>query len=154
MTKENNELKFETIWEVQKIKMIETDMKKERFIVNNPDKCADFLYEEIGTLDREVLCLLTLDTKAVVTSFSIIHVGGLAVSLVEPLYVFKTAILKNASSIIIAHNHPSGNPSPSPEDIELTKRIVECGKILKINLADHLVIGNNSYVSLRGQGFI
>jgi DNA repair protein RadC len=123
--------------------------------ISSPYKSFDVLKEFIGDSDREVLSVLTLDTKNKITSITAASVGSLNSSIVHPREVFKTAILGNASSIIIGHNHPSGDPTPSKEDISITLRLKECGKILGIELLDHIIIGNdNNYISLKEKGFL
>lgn len=100
-------------------------------------------------LEREVLTLLTLDLKKKPINVSVISMGTLNASLVHPRDVFKMAVLSNASAIIVAHNHPSGNVEPSEQDLQVTQRIQEAGALLGIELVDHIVIGENKYYSLR-----
>ena len=83
-----------------------------------------------------------------------VFIGSLNASIVHPREVFKEALRRSAASIICIHNHPSGDPSPSREDIEVTKRLNECGKILGIELLDHLIIGENKFVSLKEKGYL
>ena len=104
--------------------------------------------------DREALILCCLNAKNQPTCINLVSIGSLTSSLVHPREVFKAAILSNAFSIIIAHNHPSGNSSPSQEDYAITKRIQEAGKILGIPLLDHIIIGDNTYTSLKETGTI
>ncbi len=101
-------------------------------------------FDEKG-YDKEVFVAATLNTKNVVTAIQIVTMGTLDASLVHPREVFRLAIHNNASSVIIAHNHPSGNPTPSREDIAVTDRIKEAGKIIGINLLDHIVVGSRSF---------
>ena len=103
---------------------------------------------------EENLWLITLDTKNNITGIFTVSTGSLNSSIVHPREVFKRAVLQNASSIIICHNHPSGDPAPSQEDINITKRIYDAGKILGIELLDHIIIGDNKYTSLKEKGFI
>ena len=95
-----------------------------------------------------------VNTKNEIANLTVAHIGSLNSSIVHPREVFKTAILSNAASIICAHNHPSGNPEPSKEDVDVTKRLIEAGKILGIDLLDHLVIGDGRYVSLKEKGYV
>jgi DNA repair protein RadC len=90
-----------------------------------------------------------LNTKNVVISMKDVSIGSLNSSIVHPREVFSEAIRKNSASIIVCHNHPSGDPTPSKEDINVTERLKECGKLLGIELLDHLIIGNGSYISLK-----
>lgn len=103
--------------------------------------------------------ILTLNTKNRIVGVHMIFKGSLNASIVHPREVFQHALLNNAASIICFHNHPSGDPTPSREDIEVTKRLVECGKIMGIEVLDHLITGdgmngNNRYVSLKEKGYL
>lgn len=104
-----------------------------------------FLYE----LDREELIVACLNAKNEVNSINVVSIGSLNNSIVHPREVFKTAILSNAASIVMIHNHPSGDVTPSKEDKEITLRIKESGTILGIKLLDHIIIGNNTYYSFK-----
>lgn len=101
---------------------------------------------------EENLWLITLDTKNNITGIFTVSTGSLNSSIVHPREIFKRAVLQNAASIIICHNHPSGDPTPSQEDINITKRIYDAGKILGIELLDHIIIGDNKYTSLKEKG--
>ncbi len=96
---------------------------------------------------------MTLNTKNNITGINVVSIGSLNSSLVHPREVFKAAILGNAAAIILAHNHPSGDPSPSPEDLEITRRLVEAGKILGIEVLDHVIIGDR-WESLKERGSV
>ena len=104
--------------------------------------------------DREQLLVCCLDAKNQPTAINVVSVGNLNNSLVHPREVFKSAILSNSASIILFHNHPSGDPTPSKEDTNITERIKESGNILGIKLIDHIIIGDNSYYSLKEKGII
>ena len=108
-------------------------------------------FGEISLFNGLVACV---SVKNEVLSLHRCHVGTLNSSMVSPREVFKTAIMQNAASIIIAHNHPSSNVEPSPEDIEVTKRLVESGQLLGIEVLDHLIVSNHRYLSLREKGFM
>lgn len=143
------------------IQIVSVKMVKEKTLqckygnqLSGPDVAADILTNFIGDSDREILALLSLDVKNKINAISVISVGTLNSSLVHPREVFKIAILSNAASIIIGHNHPSGDSTPSQEDINLTKRIKESGKILGIELLDHIIVGDNNYTSLHESGEI
>jgi DNA repair protein RadC len=110
----------------------------------------DYLREE----KREHFCAVLLDAKTRIMKVSTVHIGTLTMSVVGPREVFREAIREGASSIIVAHNHPSGDPTPSPEDIEVTDRLVEVGKLLDIPVLDHVVLGERRYVSFRERGLI
>jgi len=109
--------------------------------VSSPKDAADLLQQFVGDCDREKFTVLCLDTKNQPISLSVISVGSLNSTLVHPREVFKTALLCNSASIILAHNHPSGVPEASREDIDVTKRLCEAGKILGIEVLDHLILG-------------
>lgn len=110
------------------------------------------LVMEMQFLDREHFRVMYLTTKNHVLGIDNISIGSLNSSIVHPREVFKRAIEKSANAIILVHNHPSGDPEPSREDIEVTKRIVDAGEILGIGVLDHLIIGDNSYKSLKELG--
>ena len=98
--------------------------------------------------------IVLLDTANKMIGLSRISVGGLASSIVEPRQVFKTAILANAAAIILAHNHPSGNPEPSREDIRITRQLVEAGKLMGVPVHDHLIIAETGHTSLAERGLM
>lgn len=100
---------------------------------------------------EESLYLVTLDAANQVTGLFEVSRGSLNASIVHPREVFKRAILQNANSIILVHNHPSGNVEPSKEDIEITERLIEAGKLLNIPVLDHIIIGDGDYTSLRNK---
>ena len=105
--------------------------------------------------DREKLVLICLDNKNQPTSINTVSIGSLNSSIVHPREVFKVAILSNSATIIIYHNHPSGDITPSKEDINITKRLKEAGKILGIELIDHIIVGSsNDYYSFKEKGEI
>jgi DNA repair protein RadC len=122
-------------------------------LLDSPQLIFEYLKEKIGKEKKEHFTIICLDIRnnLLVDEVSI---GTLSASLVHPREVFKKAILNNASHVVIAHNHPSGNPSPSEEDITTTKRLVEAGKILGIAVIDHIIVTQNVFVSLREQGVI
>lgn len=104
--------------------------------------------------DREELVVCCLDTKNQPIALNVVSIGTLNSSIVHPREVFKAAILCNSASIILFHNHPSGDPTPSLEDFAATQRIVECGKLIGIELIDHVIIGDDSFFSMREKGKI
>ena len=105
--------------------------------------------------DREVFFVMCLNTRNNVVAVHRCHVGSLNASLVHPREVFKSAILNNAASVIVAHQHPSDDITPSKEDINVTKRLVEAGKLLGIEVLDHLVVNSdNGFTSLKERGYI
>ncbi|NKZ31903.1 DNA repair protein RadC [Ureibacillus thermosphaericus] len=125
-----------------------------RFTIRSPKDAASFLMPEIGSLQQEHFVALYLNVKNQVIHKQTIFIGSLNSSIVHPREIFKEAVKRSAASIICAHNHPSGNATPSPEDIEVTKRLQEAGFIIGIELIDHVIIGDHQYVSLKEQGYI
>lgn len=120
--------------------------------VSSPKDAADLLRQFVGDCDRERFIQLCLDTKNQPLCLSVVSVGSLNTSLVHPREVFKTALMSNSNAIILAHNHPSGIPEPSKEDIDVTKRLCESGKILGVEILDHIILGDDCFVSLRETG--
>jgi DNA repair protein RadC len=123
--------------------------------VTSPADAANLLMAEMSTLEQECLKVLLLDTKHRVQASPTIYMGNVNTSVVRVGELFREAVLRNSVAIIVAHNHPSGDPTPSPDDVRITEDIVKAGKLLNIEVLDHLVIGNQRYVSLkeRGLGF-
>jgi len=136
-------------------KRLMATLPEERLQVRSPADVANLLMLEMSFLEQEELHTVLLDTKNYVTRTKKIYAGSLNSAAVRVGEVFREAVRANSASIIVAHNHPSGDPTPSPEDVHVTKMIVEAGNLLDINVLDHLVIGRNRYVSLkeRGLGF-
>ena len=125
-----------------------------RPVVNSPQDVAHLVMEEMRYLDREHFRVVSLTTKNHVLGISPISVGSLNSSLVHPRECFKEAIRRNSNAIILLHNHPSGDPTPSKEDIEVTRRLAEGGTLLGIEVLDHVIIGDNRYISLKERGIL
>jgi DNA repair protein RadC len=127
----------------------------EKPAIHSPADAAALVQYEMAGLTQEHLWVINLDTRNRMLNIEKVYIGSLNSSMVRVGELFKPAIQRNAASIIVVHNHPSGDPTPSPEDIALTKSIVQAGKLLDIELLDHLVIGQNKFVSMkeRGLGF-
>ena len=123
--------------------------------ITSPQDGADLVRYEMSALEQEELWVILLDVRNRVLDIDKIYRGSLTSSQVRVGEIFKSAIKRNAAAIIVVHNHPSGDPAPSPEDIALTRAIIEAGELLDINVLDHLVIGMGNHVSLkeRGLGF-
>ena len=122
---------------------------QDRAVINSPQDVANLLQAEMAALEQEHLRVLLLNTKNQVLRTEEVYVGNVNSSIVRPAEVFRPAVRDNAPSIIIVHNHPSGDPTPSPEDVNITRELVAVGKLLSIELLDHLVIGSGGrYVSL------
>lgn len=126
----------------------------ERYVISKPEDAAKLLMKEMQGLNKEVLKAVLLNTKNAVVKIADISVGSLNSSIVHPREVFNEAIIAHSASIIICHNHPSGDPSPSKEDISITKRLAEGGKLLGIEIIDHIIIGQGVYVSLKEKGIL
>jgi DNA repair protein RadC len=128
---------------------------EERTQVRSPADVANLLMSEMGLLEQEQLRVVLLDTKNRILRVATVYSGSLNAAVVRIGEVFREAIRANCASIIVVHNHPSGDPTPSPEDARVTEMLVEAGDLLDIQLLDHVVIGRNGYVSLkeRGLGF-
>lgn len=122
--------------------------------VSSPKDIATLLINEMSELNQEVLKAIFLNTKNIIIGSKDIFKGTLNSSIVHPREIFKEALNHGAASIIIAHNHPSGDPNPSKEDMNITIRLKECGNIMGIKVIDHIVIGYNKYISLKEKGII
>lgn len=121
--------------------------------VRSPQDSYELFHEYLGEVDREHFVVACLDTKNQPTNITTVHIGSLNASIVHPREVMKTAILSNAASIICGHSHPSGDPTPSSMDIDVTERLAEVGKIIGIELLDHIIIGDGKFVSLKEKGY-
>lgn len=125
--------------------------------ISSPSDVRDYIEEvfKLSNQAEEVMVMLVLDIKNHVIGAFEVSRGSLDASIVHPREVFKRALLLNGASIIVAHNHPSGDPTPSREDVDVTNRLVEGGNILGIGVLDHLIIGDNgSYISFREKNLI
>lgn len=129
---------------------------EERPTINSPADAANLLMYQLAAVDQEYLYVILLDTRnrMIGPPLEVYH-GSLNTSLIRIGEVFREAIKANAAALIVAHNHPSGDPSPSPEDVAVTRSMVEAGRMLDIEVLDHLVIGRHRFISLkeRGLGF-
>ncbi|HAP32709.1 MAG TPA: hypothetical protein DCQ14_06635, partial [Firmicutes bacterium] len=120
----------------------------------SPQDVAAFLMEEMRYYQKEYFKAILLNTKNHVIAVEDISVGSLNSSIVHPREIFSPAVKKSAASLILAHNHPSGDPSPSREDMDVTARLVEGGKMLGIKILDHIIIGEGKYCSFKEKGLI
>ena len=127
----------------------------ERPQMRSPADAANLLMAEMSLLSQEHLRTVLLDTRNRVISIPTIYVGSLNTAQVRVGEMFREAIRANCAGMIVVHNHPSGDPTPSPEDVQVTRMIVEAGALLNIDVLDHLIIGRQRFVSLkeRGLGF-
>ncbi|WP_349255188.1 JAB domain-containing protein [Trichlorobacter sp.] len=134
---------------MQKLKVVRTGCVEEPEVrYTSPCQICDRFSREMMALDRECFIVLHLDGKNRIVARELVSVGSLQQSIVHPREVFKGAVLNGSASIICLHNHPSGDPKPSPEDLIITKRLQEAGEILGIKVLDHLIIGDRSAYSI------
>jgi DNA repair protein RadC len=123
-----------------------------RWSIRSPGDVADRLILQMGRLEREELRAVALNTKNVVLRVVTVYQGNVSSSLVRVGELFRDAVRLNASGLILVHNHPSGDPTPSPDDLHLTAEALAAGRLLDIALLDHLIIGHDAYLSLRDRG--
>lgn len=126
----------------------------DEYKISSPKDAVELIMEEMRSLKQEHLKVIMLNTKNAVIFIKDVSIGSLNSSIVHPREVFCDAIKKSSASIIVCHNHPSGDPTPSNEDINITYRLKECGKLLGVDLLDHLIIGNGKYISLKEKGIL
>lgn len=112
--------------------------------IENPRRAGALAEQLLAGRDRETFVVIHLDSKRGLLSAEVVAVGTLNATLVHPREVFKGALLANAASIVVAHNHPSGNPAPSPEDLALTRQLLEAGELLGVPVDDHIIVGDTS----------
>ncbi len=120
--------------------------------ITGPEDAAQMLMADMRFLDREHFRVILLNTKHQVLGIELISIGGLDSSAAHPREIFKGGVKRSAAAVILAHNHPSGDPTPSPDDVEITQRLVGAGEMLGMDVLDHIIIGDDCYVSLRRQG--
>lgn len=125
-----------------------------RLAIKSPDEVAKLLMEEMRYLKKEVFKIILLNTKNHIIKQVNVSVGSLNASIVHPREVFSEAVKTGCSGLLLAHNHPSGDPEPSREDIETTQRLINAGNILGIKVLDHVIIGDGRYVSFKEQGLL
>jgi DNA repair protein RadC len=123
-----------------------------RWAIQAPADVADRLVLQMGRLEREELRVVLLNTKNVVLRIATVYQGNVSASLVRVGELFRDAVRLNAAGLILVHNHPSGDPTPSPDDLHLTAEALAAGRLLDIDLLDHLVIGHDAWISLRDRG--
>jgi|SRR5699024_6284338 len=150
---------METIYEIQYIKQIVRETTRNRYVIRSPYDAVEHAYDLIGELDREVFLVMVLNTKNQVVAVHQCHVGSLNSSIAAPRDIYKTAILNNGASILGIHAHPSGDPTQSEEDVLISKRLKDCGKLLGIELMDSIIIGEKEnhtirHTSLREKGYL
>ncbi len=123
--------------------------------MHSPADAAEMVQYEMSALEQEELRVMLLDTRNRVQHIETVYRGSVNSSQVRIAEIFKAAIRRNASNVIVVHNHPSGDPTPSPDDIAITRAILQAGELLDVKLLDHIIVGNGRFVSLkeRGLGF-
>lgn len=141
-----------------KIDVVRLEVVRERTVeygkrqIKSADDLAELGHALIGKADREFFIVVCLNAQNGINCINIVSVGSLTASIAHPREVFKLAVISNAASIALMHNHPSGNVKPSKEDIDITKMIIEAGKILEIDVVDHLIITEGNYFSFLDRG--
>lgn len=135
-------------------KRINSLSNEERYSIRSPEDGANYVMEEMRFLNQEHFVCLYLNTKNQVIHKQTVFIGSLNASIVHPREVFREAFRRSAASIICIHNHPSGDPTPSREDIEVTRRLKECGRMIGIEILDHIIIGDKRFVSLKEKGYL
>jgi DNA repair protein RadC len=126
----------------------------EGYIIRSPQDAADYVMKEMANLDKEHFVLICLNTKNKVIRKKTLHIGGLNSSIVDRRFIFKEALSCSAASIIVSHNHPSKNPSESQEDRDVTRAIGEAGKLIGVELIDHIIVGGDKFISLKEKGYL
>ena len=135
-------------------KRMSSTLRPENLLLSSPQEVAGFLMEEMRYYRKEYFKIILLNTKNHIISVEDISIGSLNSSIVHPREIFNLPVKKSAASIILVHNHPSGDPSPSREDLEVTKRLVEAGILLGINVLDHIIVGEGKFLSFKEKGLI
>ncbi|MBN2004226.1 MAG: DNA repair protein RadC [Anaerolineae bacterium] len=130
-------------------KRLMIEAPEERLQIKAPGDAANLLMSLIGHKNQEHFVVLFLDTRNRVLDYEMLYKGSLNTSLVRIGEVFRGAVRRDSASVIVSHNHPSGDPAPSPEDIALTRRLVSAGKVMEVDVLDHVIVGENRFVSLR-----
>ncbi|MFH1510570.1 MAG: JAB domain-containing protein [Candidatus Woesearchaeota archaeon] len=128
-----------------KIHLVRENNPAKECLVKSSKDVYELVKDELKKADREIFLAVSLNTRNKVLGINTVSVGSLNASLVHPREVFKPAILQNATGLILVHNHPSGEEKPSREDLEITARLVEAGKLIGIDVIDHIIVGNKFY---------
>jgi len=145
---------LKAVFELGKRQELERETNYESYDIRDPQGVVRAVRKTIKDKAKEHFKLILLNTRNKIIGLSTVSIGTLNASLVHPREVFKDAIRHSASSVVVAHNHPSGNPEPSDEDVKITRRLVESGKILGIEVLDHIIIGKDAFVSLKTKGLL
>ena len=131
----------------RRLALVQTDAK---YKISTPADAANLVMLDLAYLDTEQTRILLLDARGQVVEKASLYQGTAISSVLRAAEIFRPAIIRNCPGLILCHNHPSGDPTPSPDDLETTRRLVEAGRILDIELVDHIIIGHQRFVSLRG----
>ena len=145
--------KLEALWELYNRFSINKKLEK-NYIISKPEDIYDLVKDDMKYFEQEHFRILMLNTKNILINIKDIFIGASNSSVIETRKVFKEALKYNAKNITICHNHPSGDPDPSKEDVNISLRIKEAGKIIGIDLLDHIIIGDNRFISLKYKGVI
>ena len=145
--------KLEALWELYNRFSINKKLEK-NYIISKPEDIYDLVKDDMKYFEQEHFRILMLNTKNIVINIKDIFIGASDSSVIETRKVFKEALKYNAKNITICHNHPSGDPNPSKEDVNISLKIKEAGKIIGIDLLDHIIIGDNRFISLKYKGVI
>lgn len=135
-------------------KRIATKPKESRITINNPEAIADLFMEDMRYYKKEFFNVVILNTKGEIVSVENVAIGNLNCTVIHPREIFCNAVRKSAAAVVFVHNHPSGNPTPSKEDIDITHRLVKAGEILGINVLDHIIIGDGTFLSLKNKSLM
>lgn len=122
--------------------------------ITSPKDIAEYYKVQLKNYQKECLMLLIMDSKNRIIAEETLSIGTINTSIADPREIFRTVLKKNGVSVILLHNHPSGDPTPSREDILITERIADAGRLLGIGLNDHIIIGQNTYISLLAEGYL
>lgn len=145
---------LKAVFELGKRQELEREAVYESYDIKDPQSVVRAVRGTIKDKAKEHFKLILLNTRNKIIGLSTVSIGTLSASLVHPREVFKDAIRHSASSVVMAHNHPSGDPEPSEEDLKITRRLVESGKILGIEVLDHIIIGKDTFISLKMKGLL
>jgi DNA repair protein RadC len=145
-------VQIKACFELGKRKDLEPELKD--FDIKDPQSVIKAIRASIKDKAKEHFKLIFLNARNKILGISTISIGSLNASIVHPREVFKDAIMHNAYSVVLAHNHPSGDPEPSENDIKMTKKLVESGKILGIEVIDHIIVGKNEFCSFKERGLL
>ncbi len=135
-------------------KRIKFTLRPHNLSLNSPHAVGSYLMEEMRYYKKEYFKIILLDAKNFIISLEEVSVGSLSASIVHPREIFHLPVKKSAAAIILAHNHPSGDPYPSNEDLEITTRLVKAGNLLGIVVLDHIIVGEEKYLSFKEMGFM